>query len=114
MDYKDEFSKLLFESLKDQVDLDKIKENIETPPSEYIGDLSFPCFFLAKTFKKSPKDIAKDIKQNLSSDIFDFDSVNGYLNAKIKSDILLFNTVKEVLSKGSDYGKLNIDSTQYV
>lgn len=34
---------------------------LETPPSPEIGDFALPCFTLAKVYKKSPQEIAKDL-----------------------------------------------------
>jgi len=34
---------------------------LEIPPDPEFGDLAFPCFSLAKTLKKAPPLIAKDL-----------------------------------------------------
>ena len=45
------------------------------------GDITLPCFSLAKTLRKSPMIIADEIKSKIDSDLFDrVDNVNGYLN----------------------------------
>ncbi len=40
-------------------------EKLETPPQEEFGDLSFPCFELAKEQRKNPMEIANDIKSKI-------------------------------------------------
>ena len=42
---------------------EEIKDIIEIPPSLEMGDYAFPCFILAKKLKKSPIQIAKDLKE---------------------------------------------------
>ena len=45
------------------------------------GDITLPCFSLAKVLRKSPLMIADEIKANINSDIFQkVENVNGYLN----------------------------------
>jgi arginyl-tRNA synthetase len=39
--------------------------NLDVPPKEDMGDFAFPCFTLAKEYKKSPPEIAKDIETKI-------------------------------------------------
>ena len=72
----------------------KVLELLEVPPNPDMGDYAFPCFLLAKTLKKSPVKIASDLKELIQNKIFDkeisflesVDSVNAYLNFKIRKD----------------------------
>jgi len=61
---KDEISYLL--STLTDLDQLQIKELLEEPPDKSMGNLSFPCFVLAKTEKKPPPQIAADLAQKLS------------------------------------------------
>lgn len=66
---------------------------MEFPPSADMGDVAFPCFFLAKELKKSPMLIAQDFKakiDDLKSEYIDeVFVIGGYLNFKMnKSSIL--------------------------
>ncbi len=79
---------LIGDLLKKELDLDisEIKSNIERPSEDNLGEFAFPCFFLAKKFKNDPKEIAKEISENLNKKLKDIDdlekveAVNGYLN----------------------------------
>ena len=42
---------------------------VEVPGDEAMGDYAFPCFKLAKTLKKAPPLIAKDIAKALDIEI---------------------------------------------
>ncbi|WP_212949057.1 arginine--tRNA ligase [Paenibacillus cookii] len=50
-------------ALKNHVPLeaDDISKRLETPPSPDMGDIAFPCFTLAKQFRKAPQEIAQSI-----------------------------------------------------
>jgi arginyl-tRNA synthetase len=43
----------------------KIINLLESPPDPKMGDLAFPCFMLAKTFSKSPIEVAKFLREKL-------------------------------------------------
>ncbi|RLJ03537.1 MAG: arginine--tRNA ligase [Candidatus Aenigmatarchaeota archaeon] len=78
----EEFRKEVFEILK------MAEENIEMndleEPKEGFGDLAFPCFPLAKIYKKRPDEIAKQIRENLDEGKFDLiervEVVGPYIN----------------------------------
>ena len=42
-------------------------ENLVYPPQENMGDLSLPCFVLAKSLKKNPAEIAEFLVKNIIS-----------------------------------------------
>ena len=115
MDYKKEFTNLILNELGSDFSFEKIYNLIEIPPSIDLGSLSFPCFILSKTLKKSPVEISKNISEKLNSDIFDFKSVNGYLNATIKNSILFEDVISEVINKKESFGKSDFgNKKQYV
>ncbi len=39
---------------------------LEYPPDPKMGDLAFPCFILSKKLKKSPGEISKNIREQIS------------------------------------------------
>ena len=75
---------LVFEKIKD-IDVLSSVENLSglltyTADSK-MGDISLPCFSLAKALRKSPALIAEDIASKCSDEIFEkVEAVNGYLN----------------------------------
>ena len=70
-----------------------ITENVD----KNMGDYSIACFSLAKTFKKSPIQIANEIKESFPKTDFveKIEVVNGYLNFFLNKDYF----VKEVLNE---------------
>ncbi|HOW29703.1 MAG TPA: arginine--tRNA ligase [archaeon] len=104
INFKEEFANCLSKTI--DRDKQEIIRYIELPPDSNLGNLSFPCFSLAKDLKKSPIDIAKDLKDKLHSDIFIFSEINGYVNAMIKQEILYKETITEILEKKKNYGRI--------
>ena len=58
-----DIKKLISESQKSEIEdltLEEIAALIEVPPNKEMGDYAFPCFKLAKVFRKAPNSIAED------------------------------------------------------
>jgi arginyl-tRNA synthetase len=58
---------------------------LEYPPQPELGDLALPCFRFAKTLRRNPAEIAKDVAEALkTSEAFEqVDAVGGYVNVKL-------------------------------
>ena len=70
---------------------------LETPPQPTMGDFAFPCFPLAKAFKKNPIEIAKELAGKIKPEGFiaEIKSEGPYLNFFVSRELF----VKEVLNK---------------
>jgi arginyl-tRNA synthetase len=83
-----------------------IERLIEVPPSEAMGDFAFPCFPLARLLKKSPAQIAQELKTKMEGDAYleKINAVSGYLNFFLDPKGL----ARSVLTSSSDenFGKL--------
>jgi arginyl-tRNA synthetase len=83
-------------------------DQLEKPPHPDFGELSFPCFTLAKVYKKNPLDIAKDIvakaKIPKSSLVSKMEARGGYVNFHFNyarfSEIVLYSLEKKRKSIG--------------
>lgn len=112
INFKEEFSNCLVKALNKDKFL--ILENIETPPDFSLGNFSFPCFVLSKELKMSPIVLAKETLKKLSSDLFVFSEINGYINATVIPEILYKETIKEILDKKENYGKVKKTNKEYL
>lgn len=83
---------------------------LEKPKDEALGDAAFPCFTLARTMKKAPPLIAKELAENLTADryIERSEAVGGYLNIFFNRQRFVSEAVGEVLGLGDAFGKSNI------
>ena len=87
----------------------EIKEYIEVPPNEDMGDYAFPCFKLAKTLRKSPPAIAAELKEKIDADknIEKIEIVGGYLNFYINKKVLAKEVLEEIANQGESFGANN-------
>ena len=88
---------------------EELQDYIEKPKDIKNGDYAFPCFRLAKQLKKSPIEIATEIKEKIEIDENIIDKVevlSGYLNFYINNKLLASEVLKEISKK--EYGKSEI------
>ncbi|MDO8428741.1 MAG: arginine--tRNA ligase [Candidatus Diapherotrites archaeon] len=85
---------------------DQIFALLEEPKSSALGDYAFPCFSLAKVFKKGPNQIALDLKNSLKfgTEIQKIEAVNAYLNFFLNPVFVSEKTISEVLKQKTKYG----------
>ena len=76
----DDFKKAIVEYIKKETNLENIE--LETPPHHEMGDYAFPCFVLAKEWKKNPNDIAFDLSRKFRPNnlVTEAKAVGPYLN----------------------------------
>ena len=109
IDLKKEIAKSI--AKLENIEIEKIEEYMEVPKEKNNGDYSLPCFKLAKELKKSPVSIADEIKNriNISSDIVEkIESVNGYLNFYVNSNILIKEVIEEFNKEKENFGNQDI------
>ena len=111
LDIKKEISEQITKTIEN-VESKEIYTYIEVPKDTKNGDYAFPCFRLAKTLRKSPPEIANQIKEKLEENgiskseiIKKVEIAGGYLNFYISSKIF----TKEVLEQISNNEKFGIE-----
>jgi len=77
--------------------------DLEIPPDPKLGDFAFPCFKLAKQFRKSPPQVAGQILQNLQTQgaippEFTVQAAGPYVNFSIPREQVLKNLLEDILS----------------
>ncbi len=79
-------------------------------PSGDMGDLSFPCFDVAKTIKKNPSEVARELANAIKPNdiIKETRSVGPYLNFFIKDDVLFESIVDAAREAGMRAGNSDI------
>lgn len=103
MDYKKYVAEKL--ATKDLAE-NEITELLSVPPDLEKGDLTLPCFKLAKVLRKSPVVIANELKSVFDGDVnfSAVESVNGYLNFKFNRASFATQVLADVLSGKEKYG----------
>ena len=114
-DFKIEVAKSLKEKIED-LTLEEIVGLIEVPPNSEMGDYAFPCFRLAKVFRKAPNMIAADIAQSIEANeaISKVEPAGGYVNFFVNKSQLAKTVINDVLTKGKDYGHSDLGKDKTV
>lgn len=98
----------LLDQTIEELDKEKIDGILEIPPKDDMGDFAFPCFQLAKVFRKAPNMIATEIAEKIpaSEDVSKVEAMGPYVNFFLNKE----NYVKEVLAKvNGTYGAQEIE-----
>lgn len=104
-DFKLDLANILKENIEDMT-IEEILELIEIPPNKDMGDYAFPCFKLAKVFRKAPNMIAQDLSENIDKKdlIKEIKPLGGYLNFFVNKELLVKEVLNDVFSKKEKYG----------
>lgn len=82
-----------------------IEEMLEIPPDKKMGDYAFPCFRLAKQFRKAPALIAQDVAAHLKEeDLFEqVEAVGPYVNVFVNK-VKIVELVRDAFASQEQFG----------
>lgn len=108
-----DFKLAVAECLKAKIEdlsVDEIKGLIEVPPNKDMGDYAFPCFKLAKIFRKAPNMIAEDLAKEieLKDGISKVINLGGYVNFFVNKTQLADTVINKVLAEKENYGRSDL------
>ena len=84
---------------------EEIFAGLEYPPDSSMGDIALPCFKLSKALRRSPIDIAEQLRDAVQCEEFaSVEAVKGYLNFKIDPTAFASRIVSDVDRLGDKYG----------
>ncbi|MEM4245262.1 MAG: arginine--tRNA ligase [Candidatus Nanoarchaeia archaeon] len=108
------FESHIVDILRKELKTDNIK--LEVPPDPILGDFAFPCFSLAKAWKKDPKQIASELAARIKPTTFisEIRSNGPYLNFFVNKAKFSENIISNVLKLKSKYGSSNLGKGQKV
>ena len=86
---------------------------IEKPKNPEFGDFAVNVSSLARSAKIAPPVIANTIVEFLSQKTYTVSVVGGFINFKIKEEILA-DIIAEILKKGADYGKNQVKNKEKI
>lgn len=108
-------------SLADELNLilgDKLVSSADFvyPPNAEMGDLSLPCFALAKKLEKNPMELARELVSSMQDSGLAkcFKTAGPYLNIDLKTDELFAALSNEIRDSGVKYGENNIGQQKRV
>ncbi len=96
---------------------DQIRASIEIPKEKSMGDFAFPCFRLAKAFRKAPAMIAPEIAEKLKGNpLFEkVEAVGPYVNVFIDKEHWAQSVIRDFMAAdryGSGTEGVREDGTQ--
>ena len=114
-DFKIAIANCLKEKIED-LTLEEIVALIEVPPNKEMGDFAFPCFKLAKVFRKAPNMIAADLAENIEAKgaISKVMPLGGYVNFFVNKSELAETVINDVLTKKEKYGHTDLGQDKAV
>ena len=114
-DFKLAIANCLKEKIED-LTLEEIVALIEVPPNKEMGDFAFPCFKLAKVFRKAPNMIAADLAENIEANgaISKVMPLGGYVNFFVNKSQLAETVINDVLTKKEKYGHTDLGQEKAV
>ncbi|WP_026477019.1 arginine--tRNA ligase [Alkaliphilus transvaalensis] len=115
MDFKKKLGQEL-QPYMGEMSLEEIISTIEVPKNADMGDFAFPCFKLAKVFRKAPNAIAQELVEKIElSDAFaKVENVGGYLNFFVNRNAFAEAIINEVMDKKNQFGSSKIGEGKVV
>ena len=109
----DKFKEEIIKAIKKEV---KADIELEVPPKPELGDYAFPCFSLAKIYKKNPNEIASDLAAKIkkSKYISEIKVIGPYLNFFVNKDALGEQTLYKILKEKDKYGSSNVGKNKKI
>ncbi len=105
IDFKQEIAELL-SGVIDDLTAEELYQMIEYPKYSEMGDFAFPCFRLAKIFRKAPNMIADELVEKLgaSANYEKIEAVSGYVNFMVNKGVFAKTVIEDVLKEKETYG----------
>ncbi|WP_161980333.1 arginine--tRNA ligase [Streptococcus sp. S784/96/1] len=92
-----------------ELELETILNLLEKPKNATMGDLAFPAFSLAKSWRKTPNVIASEIIEKIDGTNFEkVEAVGPYINFFLDKEQISAQVLAQVISAGSHYADQNI------
>ncbi len=102
IDFKQTIAELLSAHI-DDMSTEEIYDTIEYPKHEDMGDYAFPCFKLAKVFRKAPNMISADLVESIGNHEYfeNIEAVGPTLISKLIRPFLPSQFLKQLPKKGT-------------
>lgn len=109
INFKEKIAEILAEAVEGLTQ-DEIRDMLEIPADNKMGDYAFPCFKLAKVMRKAPPMIAQGIAEKLQgNELFaKVEAVNAYVNMFLSRDYFVKNLVSSVAAEKDRFGSSDI------
>ena len=95
---------------------DEVRALVEVPPKPEMGDYALPCFRFAKTLRKAPNQIARDLGERIrpGKRIARVRAAGPYLNFYVSQTEFVRETLSEILARGGQFGRSGVGAGKTV
>lgn len=95
---------------------DEVRTLVEVPPKPEMGDYALPCFRFAKTLRKAPNQIARDLGERIQpvGRIARVRAEGPYLNFYVSQTEFVKETLSEILARGWEFGRSDVGAGKTV
>ena len=95
---------------------DEVRALVEVPPKPEMGDYALPCFRFAKTLRKAPNQIARDLGETIrpGKRIARVRAAGPYLNFYVSQTEFVRETLSEILARGGQFGRSDVGAGKTV
>ncbi|WP_107942727.1 arginine--tRNA ligase [Metasolibacillus sp. FSL H7-0170] len=108
---KEQLAALLSAASQGDLSVQEVMTLLEKPKHEHLGDIAFPCFSLAKKYKKAPTLIATELAQHIQADFIQEVRVEGaYINFYLQQLPIAQQIVTQILAEQQKYGSRAINN----
>jgi arginyl-tRNA synthetase len=85
---------------------EEVRDLVEVPPDQKLGDYAFPCFVLSKKLKKAPNQIAGELALRLKATdlIEEISAVGPYVNFRVDRTKQAELVLTRIFDEGDHYG----------
>ncbi|WP_010283479.1 arginine--tRNA ligase [Bacillus timonensis] len=105
MNIKEVYAEEISKQFQDVLTYDEVLKLIEKPKFREQGDLAFPCFTLAKQYRKAPAVIAEEIATSIQGSLFEKVVATGpYVNCFLNKNEISKDILQSILTEGTNYG----------
>lgn len=109
------FAREIEKHVEHVLSMTEIEAMIEQPKYDEQGDIAFPCFRLAKHFKKSPVQIAEQIAAKLEHPLYEkIIAVGPYINGFLDKKSYSKQIVQQIINEKDHYGSKTIGNGQTI
>lgn len=114
MDFKIEIAKLLAAAA--EISVEDAAAAVEIPAKKEMGDFAYPCFRLAKVFRKAPPMIASELIEKIEKPDFiaKMEVVGAYINFFVNKGVYAEQVLSAVLEQKENYGKSDMGAGKTV
>lgn len=97
---------ILEQALQGTLTQTEIEAILEKPKHQHLGDVAFPCFTLAKMYRKSPQHIAQEVSMVIDDPyIQEAQVVGGYLNVFVNKAFVTKEVIQSITLSPLQYGQ---------